>query len=147
MTTVAQHAYALLKSIEVALARGATVRLNDEEHAYLLDVCRAALSGASDPLRVGKAAGGQQRSDDGLGEAMLVHHRRHELGTLTAAYRAVAADLNRDPRTADKGGAVEKNYAKHRAALEAADRLYGARRTGHELDAADITAILNPMGK
>lgn len=117
----------------------ANVRLKRSEARYLTDVCRAALRDAPDPLQIGKAVGRQSAGDAGFSEALLVHARRRERGTLRAACEAVGRELNRD---GGKSGAVEKNYKAHRKAIEAAERFYAALSGGEPFDSADLRTIL-----
>jgi hypothetical protein len=149
-----QFARALLAGMRVKLERAAEtpVRLNDAEIAYLLQVCTAALDGAADPLQIGKTAGGQRLADDGIIEARLVHAKRKQLKTLRAACEAVAKALGRGT-AGEKSGAIEKNYKHHRAALQAADRLYASLKPSEgyyfappaSVTAADIAAIVGKV--
>lgn len=135
---------ALLASIKAGLERPGALRLSNDERAYLLSVCDRALADHADPLGLGKGAGGQTAGARLLAEAMLVHKRINELGTLRAACEAVGIDLHRD---GSKSGAVEKNYRLHRSALVAADRVYAARAAGVPPEPDDIAAILGAKAK
>lgn len=139
-----EHALALLWVLSLKLEESATLKLSHEEQRYLSAVCADALAGHPDPLRIGKAPGGQPRRAQGLREAELVHAALREHKTLSAACAAVGEALKRD---GGKSGAVEKNYRKYREALEAADRFYAARNAGRQIDAADVQAILGTKGR
>lgn len=98
----------------------------------------------ADPLGLGKGAGGQTAAVRLLNEAMMVHKRISELGTLRAACEAIGDELHRD---GSKSGAVEKNYRLHRSALVAADRVYAARAAGVPPEPDDIAAVLGARAK
>jgi hypothetical protein len=136
--TERQHALALLAAIKVALRRPGPLLLTDVEREYLSDICDRAAADDADPLRIGRASGGQQATLRLFAEARMVHEHIKAGATLRSACVAVGAYLARD---GGKSGAVEKNYRRHRGALEAADRFYAARAAGREPDAADIKAI------
>lgn len=135
-------ALALLASIHAKLDTDRTgawhaVRLSREEGRYLLEVCARALKGEKDPLSIGKGAGGQSKFAEGLAEAKQVHQRIGAGESLRAACEAVGKANHRDggPR-----GAVEKNYAMHKARLIAVERIYAAHRGGPAASIDDFEA-------
>jgi hypothetical protein len=145
MNKRAAHARVLLASLEAKLEHCESqdkdiIRVTRQERAYLLSVCKAALDGSPDALRLDRQAGGQQRIDEGLSEARRVHELRKLLGTMRAACEAVGKETHRD---GSKSGAVEKNYRAHRAALEASDRFYVALAAGTTPRDEDIALILS----